>query len=249
MDEVVDTGRIDGVEPDVQDTESEVVEPVSAKSEEDKLISDKPRTQHRFQDLLIERNKYRLAAEQAQAELARLKAPTLEEFDHDIEAYTDAKIEHNTHKQDAVRAAGTADTADKTASAAIMDEWQRIGTEASARYPDFAQVAGAPDVPISMSMAEAMMNSDAAGDLAYYLGKHKDEAARIANLPPSMQGYEIAKLESRVKPGAIESKAPSPPTHRTSGTAASGSKSWETMSDAEFSKMRREQREAYRANH
>ena len=42
-----------------------------------------------------------------------------------------------------------------------------------------------PSVPITQHMAEAIADSDMGGDVAYYLGTHRDEAHRIASLSPS----------------------------------------------------------------
>ena len=206
-----------------------------------------PKTNKRIRDILAENKRLKEAAEAAQAELAKLKTPTLEEFDHDIEQYTDAKLEHQLKKRDVVQAAGNAERAEQDATAAINAEWQRINHAAVKQYPDFSKVVSAPDVPISKDMAEAMLNSDSAADIAYFLGKNKAEAARIFALPPHLQGYEIAKIENKAKPVPLTSNAPAPPNARVHGIGGAGQKSYDEMTDAEFSAARARERAEWRA--
>lgn len=69
-------------------------------------------------------------------------------------------------------------------------------------------------LPISMSMAEAIVDSDQAGKLSLHLIAHPDEAARIAALSPARQAAEIGKLEVKLQTVAAKkpSNAPSPIT-------------------------------------
>jgi len=82
------------------------------------------------------------------------------------------------------------------------------------KYSDFDEVVTAPDVQITKEMVKALADADSPGDVAYYLGKHKDEASRIAGLGPMAQAREIGKLEVKVAnikpPGKKTTSAPDP---------------------------------------
>lgn len=52
--------------------------------------------------------------------------------------------------------------------------------------------------PVTMEMVEALAVSEQAALIADHLGRNPSESARIASLPPHLQGYELAKLESRL---------------------------------------------------
>lgn len=86
--------------------------------------------------------------------------------------------------------------------------------ESREKYDDFDEVVTAPDVQITKDMVKALADSDNPGDVAYYLGKHKDEASRIAGLSPLAQAREIGKLEAKVAnmkpPGKKTTQAPDP---------------------------------------
>lgn len=78
-----------------------------------------------------------------------------------------------------------------------------------------------PTLPVTREMADVVMASDRAGDLAEYLGRNRDEATRIADMPPHMQGRELARIEQRfaaAPKGKTATDAPIPaPTVRGSG--------------------------------
>ena len=63
------------------------------------------------------------------------------------------------------------------------------------RYPDFDAVVGNPTLRITDGMAEFIADSEVGAELAYHLGKHPGEAARIANLSPFRAARELATIE------------------------------------------------------
>lgn len=86
--------------------------------------------------------------------------------------------------------------------------------ESRSKYDDFDDVVTAPDVQITKDMVKALAEADNPGDVAYYLGKHKDEASRIAGLSPLAQARAIGRLEAKVAnikpPGKKTTQAPDP---------------------------------------
>lgn len=91
---------------------------------------------------------------------------------------------------------------------------------AKEKYSDFEEVALDPTLPITPSMAEAIMDSEFSADLAYHLGKNRSDAEKIARMSPIAAARALGKLEAEFErkataaPALIEpkrvSKAPEP---------------------------------------
>lgn len=89
----------------------------------------------------------------------------------------------------------------------------------AAKYADFADLVLANDsLPISEHMVNAMLVLDNGADVAYHLGKNPADAARIAQLPPTTQAREIAKIAKQVSAPPPE-KPPVPRTLTTTRSA------------------------------
>lgn len=119
-------------------------------------------------------------------------------------------------------------------------DWAAQTVEAKAIYPDFDAVVYAQDTPITQSMAELLTSSDVGADIAYHLGTHKAEAARIAGMTPIEQAMAIGRLEasvSRPRP-RTESQAPQP-VKPVKGSATPGLKSPDEMSMDEYMAARK----------
>lgn len=81
--------------------------------------------------------------------------------------------------------------------------WATQAQEARSRYPDFDKVA-MQDAPITKPLADVIVQSDLAADVAYWLGKNPDECQRIAALPPMQMARAVGNIEARLS-------APKPP--------------------------------------
>jgi hypothetical protein len=73
-------------------------------------------------------------------------------------------------------------------------------------------IASGADIPFSQAMIDALAVSEQPAQIAHHLGTNPTEAARIAGLPPQLQGYELAKLESRLASQPKTTAAPAPPS-------------------------------------
>lgn len=80
----------------------------------------------------------------------------------------------------------------------ILRKWESAAGYRRNFYADFDEVVLAPDVNITLQMIELMASSPFAADIAYYLGKNKAEAARIARLPLLEQASAIRDIEQRI---------------------------------------------------
>lgn len=111
------------------------------------------------------------------------------------------------------------------------------------KYDDFEDVIRASTIKLSNAAYLAIVESDIAEDLFYYLNsaKHADEAKRIDALPEYAQAKEIGKLEDKLaaKNPATPSKAPKPIDPVDGSSAAT--KTIEQMTPAEYRELRKKQ--------
>lgn len=150
-------------------------------------------------------------------------------------------------KRQTERAAQEAQNAIREAHAARVEK-------AAVKYEDFHEVAESPDVQISIPMAHAIINHDQGPDIQYYLGKHPEEAKRIASIPNIAGqlvelGVIAASLRTQSAPAKAESKpistAPAP-IKPTAAATASVTKSPDEMSMDEYASWRKAQLQAER---
>lgn len=129
--------------------------------------------------------------------------------------------ETETHK-------ASMDALKKQAQQEAAENWQSQVAEAKARYADFDTVALDPRVPINDDMAGIIATSDVAADVAYWLGLHRQEAAKIAQMEPLEMARTLGQIEARVslpKP-KTQTEAPDPitPVRPRSGATKDPSK-------------------------
>lgn len=124
--------------------------------------------------------------------------------------------------------------------AAIQQAWQQRRQKAVSEMPDYMDVAENPNVPITQAMASVITTEEAGPKLAYYLGQHPEEAARISQLNPFAQIVELGALRERIltpqKPTTSRAPAPIRPI---TGAATPASKSMDDMSMDEYAAARR----------
>lgn len=90
-----------------------------------------------------------------------------------------------------------------------------LEAEARTRLPDYEAVTRAPDLPITPQMAAVIKASDHAPDIAYYLGKNRQDAERIARMPPVQMALALGRIEAAVsspRTAPPVSNAPAPIT-------------------------------------
>lgn len=141
---------------------------------------------------------------------------TLKDFNYDESAYRDhLYTEARKEAEKAAREAGTKWQAEQDAIARRARFDERV--EAFAKtVADYHEVV-TEDTPISEGMADAIMDSDEAGALMYYLGNNPEEARKLYRLSPAKAGREIQRIEDRLiaeRKKAAEkpvSQAPPPP--------------------------------------
>lgn len=141
---------------------------------------------------------------------------SFKDFGYDEKAYTDhLYTEARKHAEKAAKDAGEKWKAEQDAiqRRAKFDERVEQFRKSVEDYDDVVT----PGTPVSEGMADAIMDSDEAGALMYYLGNNPDEARKLYYLTPAKAGRELQKIEDRLvaeRKKAAEkpvTKAPEPP--------------------------------------
>ena len=180
--------------------------------------------------------------------VAPSNAPTLEQYGYDEAKYQLAVADYV--RAEARREALTAiqQLEGHKAQAERAKSWQQREAEFASKQADYREVAYDPTVPISATMAECIAESDMGPQVAYYLAKNKDEAARIAGLSERAAAREIGRIEARISAKPISppvSKAPPPPPKIEAADATVSVKpdtpDGDNLSDAEWVKKRNAQ--------
>jgi len=169
-------------------------------------------------------------------------APPKQEDFPDFAAYQEAMLDHRVEaklfeREQQARQQAAAERRQAQQAQAAQEGQQRavkLVEIGRSKFDDFDEVALGDHVRMTPAMVEAIGLEDKVGpDVAYYLGKKPDEAARIAALPSARQIMEIGRLAERISTNRNKiTKAPSPikPTGGRAKVVVDESK----LSDAEW---------------
>lgn len=169
------------------------------------------------------------------AQQARLSQELPREAFRDDQAYIDARLEQLAERKATEKISQLERQREQEK---VSEQFLERAEKASEKYPDFQQVAGNPNLPINEGMAEFIADSEAGPDVAYYLGKHPNEAAKIAQMSPIKAARELTRIEADVssKPAVRTSSAPAPIS--PIGNRGSVQTSLANMDFAEYKKAR-----------
>lgn len=107
--------------------------------------------------------------------------------------------------------------------------------------PDFDQVAGS--MPLTQEALDAALLTDNPHEVLYYLGKNREEAEDIAEMPPHLQGAHIVKLSAKLAAKKEVPKASNAPKPiNPVGAKGGGTIAPENMDDAQWAEWRRKVR-------
>lgn len=180
-------------------------------------------------------------AQPAQQAQQPSQAPKLEQY-NSIEEYLDALADHKaSQKFDHLakeREAKESQTRQQNEAAKLHEGYTKQTEQARQAYEDFDDVVQDPDLPISQAMAEAIMRSSNGADVAYYLGKNPDQAARIASLDPFSAAVEIGRIAATVVRPQPRKTSNAPPPIQPVGARATPVTDPDKMSTDEWLKWR-----------
>jgi hypothetical protein len=171
-------------------------------------------------------------AQQPQAPQQQVGPPQIEQFES-YDDYEEAKIAWVVEQ----RLSQARQLEQRQSTLRTYEE--REGALRAAR-PDFDNVVRDPSLPITPLMAEMIRESDVGPEVAYHLGTNRQEAQRIAFLPPHRQAAELGRIEAALTKAPMASAKPIPPAPppTVGGVSAGLKKSMTEMSYSEFVAMR-----------
>ncbi len=220
--------------------------------------------QRRLDRAVRQRHEAEARARVAEEELARLRtaspqqstartipptdetAPTIDKFDN-IEDYVTAKAQWVARRQISEALAQNEQTVRaqraQQEAQALNSSWQERVTAITAKYPDFEDVVGGSETPMTPAMGRAILESDVGPELVYWLAQNPAEAAKIAQLSPLRTVAALGRIEERLTaappPAPKVSKAP-PPIEPV-GSRAAVTKDPDAMSTDEWMAWRKKQ--------
>jgi len=174
----------------------------------------------------------------AKSAIPQADKPKVENFETEadyLEALTDWKVEQGfrTEREKVSKEVATVD--EKKAIDETYQELDEICEKGRTKYADFNELVLTDDFKFSDAELAAILLSDTAEDVLYYLGKHPEEAAEIAKLPPLKVAHEFGKIEARLHappPRKRTTNAPEPITPvKTTGVTE---KALEDMNPREY---------------
>lgn len=102
----------------------------------------------------------------------------------------------------------------KAQVAETSEKWDRMGSEAVEKYPDFKEkvldTAKTVEWPCSPIVGEGILNSEVGTDIAYHLATNVDEAKAIYAMNPLEQARAFGRLEAKFIGGTSKAAAPTP---------------------------------------
>lgn len=131
--------------------------------------------------------------------------PTRDQFASDAE-WIDAKVEHKLQQREQAKQAESQ-----------REAQQRITRETDALYAKAEKVPGFDreafdELPLTRSIASAVLESDVGPQLMAYMSANPDEVERISKLSDTRQAVELGKLEARLQNAPKTTKAAPPIT-------------------------------------
>jgi chromosome segregation ATPase len=243
VEELVETPE--PVETESAELEAEATEDVveeSATSEED---AEKPKKRSRAEERInaLTREKYEAqkAAEAARRQVAeyqeylqrqqtqpQTEMPKLADYDYDEGRYQQA-VQAWNHQQLSSYQEQQQQYAQQQAYQAEQMRQQQVLqakiAEGQQKYPDFVQKVNDPNLPplreINPAAFQAVMESDAAADVAYYLASNPQEVYAFASMNPVQAIRTVAQIESRLGKTPTKGVSPGTPPTRLRGNVES----------------------------
>ena len=181
-------------------------------------------------------------AKPAVAAVESPKRPKLEDFDHDIDRFTDALGEYTEQSIQFQANAKAVEITEQGQQARVNEAKQTALQQRvrkfSERQRDFAEqhddyfdIAYRGNLNITQDMTDAITEMENGPAVAYYLGKHPEAIVRIAEKEtPAAVGAALANIEKQAvaelpKPVRTnESDAPEPPSTINTGRASATGK-------------------------
>ena len=179
------------------------------------------RRQAEAQQAQLQEMQQYLAQRQPQPQQPMMDMPKLADFDYDEGQYQQAVQNWHQNSLQQIQHQQNAYLQQQQVAAQQAREQQTIAAkiaEGQSKYPDFAAKVNDPSLPslrsVNPAAFEAVMDSPATADVAYYLASNPLEVYGFQDLTPNQAIRKVASLEAQLmkKPSAAPSVPPKPVT-------------------------------------
>lgn len=170
-------------------------------------------------------------------------APRIEDYE-DVNEYVRSAVAWELTQTEKVKAEAAKREAEQRQQQELQAKVSIMVDSARQKYADFDDVVlSNPSLVISQFAAEALAGMANGADVAYHLGKAPAEAARIAQLPQSLQLVELGQIAATLKLSEKKvTAAPAPVSSQLGGPAGGGEpediKAWMEWRNAQLSNRR-----------
>lgn len=154
-----------------------------------------------------------------------------ESDDDYLDRLTDWKLEKRDRDAQQARAAEQ--------SRSTLDKTEKMYAEAS-KIPGFDR-EDFDALPLTPTIAQALIDSDVTPKLMAYMSSNPDEVSRIANLSPARQAAEIGKLETKLASQPVKTTKTPPPITPVGGGNTSTRSLANTNNMDDYIAMRKKQ--------
>lgn len=149
---------------------------------------------------------------QVQAE-GRPKPENFTSTEDYVEAVADWKASERIRTELEAREKASNEARQREEVSKVHSEFLSREDEVREKYDDYDKVAYQTPYECTPAMAQVIQWSEMGPELAYYLGKHPDEASRIAQIRnPLVAAKELGKLEDKISASPSVQKTSSAPT-------------------------------------
>ena len=157
--------------------------------------------------------------------------PKIEDFD-DIQSFTTAVAEYS--KTEAIKEHETnlSQESQQENFQQLTRNWEDQVVKGEEKYDDFDKIVG--DLKPNDPWSVAIFSAENGADIAYHLGKNREEIEKIVQLNPFFQAFEIGKLSARLasqSPAAKKASNAPAPIRPLSGTVSNSDKKLSDVSD------------------
>jgi hypothetical protein len=248
-----------------ESADDEVKEPTDTSADGDDTAAQQPQRKKRtardrideltanWRNTERDRDEWRRLAQQVMEDKGKIETPKPSEtpkpaedqfsdYSAYVEALADWKADQKiqTHLSE-VETRRQVEAQQRTQDEAVRGFRQRAA-EFAKEHPDYHAVAESPNVPINQAMFDAILESDRGPQIAYHLGQHPEEAARISSLSAPGAARELGKLEAQLSiPSKPKTSQAPDPVVPVGGGSERNTKDPDKMTTAEWMAWRNQQ--------
>ena len=139
--------------------------------------------------------------------------PTLEQFNFDNDAYLEALADWKVEQHLKAREESTKQAESERSQQEVTVAYNTKAAEFADEHPDFPEVVGSIQYPLSEALQAAIMAHPKGPEIAYHLGTNDDDAFALASIQPALAAAAVERLASRLTAAPEAPQTPQTPIH------------------------------------